>query len=134
MFTVMNNISTEYLRNGILEIINKEGYSPDELSNISGVSNVTIYKILNLKTKFTQRAIIRKIANATNREFVISGDKVIFRKKETEQVLDDKPNKNEQKLLDIFRAASEEEQDELLSFLENACKLIERGRQKRNNE
>lgn len=101
--------------------------SVDELSYKSGVSKATIYRILNAEAGFVQRAIIRKIAEGTGREFKISGDQVTFFKKQQQannEVLTDR----EQELLSIFRKASEAEKKTMLNFLEGLCDLLAKSR------
>lgn len=64
-----------------MSIMGQEGLSAEEIATACGVSKVTIYKILNEQSEWTQRAIVRKIAAGMNRDFKITGERVEFIKK-----------------------------------------------------
>jgi len=71
-------LNSEHFKKEIEKILNEDGLSPEELSNTAKISRGTVYRILNLESKTTQRAIGRKIAEGTGRVFKIEGDKIYF--------------------------------------------------------
>jgi len=66
----------------ISAIMDDDGISVEELASRAGISRSTVYAILEGNRKFTQKAIGRKIAEGTGRDFEIDGDKIYFKKKE----------------------------------------------------
>jgi len=77
-------LNTEHLKTEIERILNEDGISQEELAIRSGIHRTTIYSILSNRNPSTQRAIGRKIAEGTNREFKIIGDKIYFSKPDPE--------------------------------------------------
>ena len=127
-------LKTRLLKKEIMLLMDQDGLSAEEIAIACGVSKVTIYKILNEQSEWTQRAIVRKIAAGMNRDFKITGEKVEFIKKaEQSSVLNDL-SEEERKLLDVFNSLDKEERADILNFVESACKIVEKRRLRREKD
>jgi len=73
-------LDTAHLAGEIDKILDEDGISPEELADKSGVAKTTVYGILGKARPTTQRAVGRKIAKGTGREFTIDGTKIYFTK------------------------------------------------------
>ena len=71
-------ITNDSVKECLIKILDEESWSVDDASAITGVSRPTLYRIIEGKQQFVQRSIIRKIAEATDRKFIITGDRVEF--------------------------------------------------------
>jgi len=98
-------LNTLNLKKQILQILNEDGISPEELANKSGISAMTVYRILNESGETTQRAIGRKIAEGTGRRFRIAGDQIEFYKEPINQ----SPDALKQEIIEIYDSLSQEE-------------------------
>ena len=119
-------LKTKHLKKEIVTIIDQEGLSAEEIANACDVSKVTIYKILNEQSEWTQRAIVRKIAAGTNRDFKITGEKVEFIKKPEQPSVLKNLSQEEQKLLDLFLTLEQDDREDVLNFVELVCKMVEK--------
>jgi predicted transcriptional regulator len=95
-------------------ILDNDGISVIELANRTGVAPETLYSILDGSRSSTQRATIRKIAEATGRNFVIDGDSVRF-------VIADKPQNDnltqqEREFLEILRGLDDDGKNALIDL------------------
>ena len=119
-------LKTKHLKKEIVTIMDQEGLSAEEIANACDVSKVTIYKILNEQSEWTQRAIVRKIAAGTNRDFKITGEKVEFIKKPEQPSVLKNLSQEEQKLLDLFLTLEQDDREDVLNFVELVCKMVEK--------
>ncbi|HOT98950.1 MAG TPA: helix-turn-helix transcriptional regulator [bacterium] len=122
-------INAEELGRQLKGILDEDGLSVVELAAKTGISRDTLYSIVEGKRGFAQRATMRKIAEATGRSFVISGDSVTFSK-----ILEAKNGdltEEEQQFLAMFRQLDDTAQDAAIDLLESMCRVAELGRQKR---
>lgn len=122
-------LNAEHMRAAIQAIMDDDGYSPEEIANKAGLNKSAIYKILNGNTTAVRRSTIRQIAEATGRQFVISGDKVTFviaPKQENDNLTEE-----EREFLNMFRQLDETSQDAAIGLLESMCRVAELGRKRR---
>jgi transcriptional regulator with XRE-family HTH domain len=117
-------INVEKFAREIQRILDEDGLSMYELASATGISRETLHSIINGKRTTAQRGTMRKIAEATGRNFVINGDKVTFIKQERK--IDDDLGKDERRLLALYRELGSEDQDDVLNFVETLCKMLER--------
>jgi transcriptional regulator with XRE-family HTH domain len=117
-------LSQQIFKQELLKIIDEDGLSVEEIANAAGLAKATLYNILNDKPSSVQRAVVRKVAEATRRKFVITGEKVTFIKQESELFSD--LDKEERRLLALYRELGSEDQDDVLNFVETLCKMLER--------
>ena len=73
-------LQSESARKALLQMIDETGMSTDEVANSSGVGVSSLYRILDLENKTTQRATIRKVSSALGYLATFSGDTVTVKK------------------------------------------------------
>ena len=71
-------LNTAHLSEQITTILLEDGLSPEELAEKAGIAKSTIYSVLQAERSTTQVAIGRKIAEGSNRDFLIDKDGKIF--------------------------------------------------------
>ena len=108
-------LDTKILSPEVKKILNEDGLSPEELANRAGISTTTVYKILDLQTVSTQRAIARKICYATGRNFRIDNNRIEFYK-ET-KIDETNLTKDERTLLKIWRRSSTDMKEVIYKLL-----------------
>jgi len=106
-------LDTKHLKNEIEKLLDETGLSVEELANQAGISKATIYRILDCKAGFSQRAIGRKIAEGTGRKFKIEGDKIYFYKPQTSAAPDIEITEEEWQWLQTLRELKPEDREKL---------------------
>ncbi len=122
-------LSQKTFKEELLKIIDEDGISVEELANSAGLAKATLYNILNDKPASVQRAVVRKVAEATGRNFVINGDKVTFviaPKQENDNLTEE-----EREFLNMFRQLDDASKDAAIGLLESMCRVAELGRKRR---
>jgi len=122
-------IDIKHLGIEVRKILDDDGLSVIELSDKTGIAPETIYSILDGSRSTTQRATMRKIAEATGRTFVISGDSVTFVKAPKPE--NDNLTEEEREFLNMFRQLDDASQDAAIDLLESMCRVSELGRKRR---
>ncbi len=122
-------INAEELGHQLKGILDEDGLSVVELAAKTGISRDTLYSIMEGKRGFAQRATMRKIAEATGRNFVINGDSVTFVKAPKQE--NDNLTEEEREFLNMFRQLDETSQDAAIDLLESMCRVAELGKKRR---
>lgn len=122
-------INAEELGRQLKGILDEDGLSVVELAAKTGISRDTLYSIVEGKRGFAQRATMRKIAEATGRSFVISGDSVTFVK--APKLENDNFTEEEREFLNMFRQLDDASKDAAIGLLESMCRVAELGRKRR---
>ena len=107
-------IFTKDLRREVERILAEKNISPDELAKITGISNVTIYNILKEANTTTQKGVARKIAEKTNHDLILDGEKIELRKRDDDSL---KLNSDELTLLKHYRAHGPEVKKAIMELL-----------------
>lgn len=111
-------------------ILNEDGISLNELAIRSGLQYHGLSKIRDGITTSIQHATMRKIAEATGRKFIITGDSVTFVK--AAQSKNDDLSEDEREMLDLLRGLDDEQRSAAMELLRATWKLG-RGRRKPSN-
>jgi len=122
-------INVKKLGSELRAILDNDGISVIELANKTGIAPETLYSILDGTRSTTQRATMRKIAEATGRSFVISGDSVTFVK--APKLENDNFTDEEREFLNMFRQLDDASKDAAIGLLESMCRVAELGRKRR---
>lgn len=122
-------IDIKHLGTEVRKILDEDGLSVIELSSKTGIAPETIYSILDGSRSTAQRATMRKIAEATGRSFVISGDSVTFVK--ITEARNGDLTAEEQQFLAMFRQLDDTSQDAAIDLLESMCRVAELGKKRR---
>lgn len=70
------------LRSELIKIMDEEGLSAQEVASLCGIAPITVYRIIEKKAVYVQRAIGRKLAEGLGRTFKIHNDRIEFIKAE----------------------------------------------------
>ncbi|HOX41515.1 MAG TPA: helix-turn-helix transcriptional regulator [bacterium] len=120
-------VKVDGFKSALMQMVNR-GTSPERIAQMAGLNPSTIYYILNGNTKRTRIENIAKVADAMGYRFERTGDDVILVKEDRK--LDADLDKEERKLLALYRELGSEDQDDVLDFVETLCKILERKKMK----
>jgi len=118
-------IDTKTFSKELKNIVDADGMSISELAAKSGISRQTLYEVIEGQRPSLQRATMRRIAEATGRDFKIDGDKVTFvkrQKKEEEYI-----SPIDKELIEKFNKLGDEQQRIILDLLGSLCRQRKTG-------
>lgn len=95
------------------KILDQDGISPETLAHMAGVHVSSIYRIINGKNPTAQRGTIKSIAEATQRNFKITGDRVEFFRKEAPEPAVDQTDPRMKRIISLLDKATDEELNEI---------------------
>jgi len=116
-------VKVDGFKSALTQMVDR-GTSPERIAQLAGLNPSTIYYILNGNTKRTRIENIAKVADAMGYRFERNGDDVILIKEERK--FDEDLDKEERRLLTLYRELGSEDQDDVLNFVETLCKMLER--------